>query len=141
MDGADADNEAPEATSRHDRRSVWGALLSSDDWPVNPEHLEKMLAQAGTSCAGCRGVAHGEGVWKRFVRSGIRAKSVENFLVRDRQAIPAGSILLPAACMQVHPGVCTERDGEIYHTALTLAKRFEQHFKDMLVGEHRSRDW
>ena len=115
-------------------RSAWMSRLGNHDFPVDPAHVEPALVAASsdtTPLVGVKGMAHGGGVWKRFYEK--RSEVREACVVKNRDSLPTSAITLPAACWQVHPGLCVTEDAAIYDKCLEVARHIERYF----VGDLR----
>lgn len=131
--GHDADNEMTNGRDLIDLKTPWEQALGDENWPIH-EHLidECLRAHGGTrGSVGHKrqrgGVSHGGGIVNKF-RTSVRSHAMGKHVIRERPIIPADlKIRLEAACWQVHPGLCIERDAGIYETAIKVAKMLEKH--------------
>jgi len=135
----DADDEGERTKIMQTKASAWMSRLGTDRWPVAPSHVKASLlvhTTDTTPVAGRRGNTHGGGVCNRF--ASIRRKVEHGYFIKDENDIPENvKIRLPAACHQVHPGLCIRQHAEYYRATLKLAVCLEQHFvKELLHHFH-----
>lgn len=126
-----------------ERRTPWVSRIGSLDWPFNPELICPILSQHTRATDIDLHGGHGCGVCARF-RS-IEKSVRESGVVMEANAIDADEqITIKAACFQAHPGLCAQRDADIYDEALELAGALEKHFPKEAKGSQcqiRFGDW
>ena len=137
----DAGDELPPRNMKRHRKALrtassWRQRFSTYDWPIDPACVEAAVTCKSRDTAPlgtCRGHAHGSGMYGRFTEQ-IRSTYDKEMLVKNRGSIPSEEVVtLPAACPQLHPGLCVTLDREIYSSALQVAKCIEKHFSEAMI--------
>ena len=128
---SDSDNADHEDAIAGERMTPWQRQLGTTRWPVNPHHIQHLLDSATGRVADSQ-LAQRPGVCRRFgcIQHAVRQRG----LVLERGGIPDAELVVPAACFQVHPGLCVTIDHAIYNVSLEIAKCIEKHFSKDLTG-------
>ena len=115
----------------------WERDLFSDDLPIKPEHVERVLRpySHGTAQSSWGGTCSSAGCARRA--SELRASTCERCLVKNSGVIDATkTIQVSLRCEQAHRGLCTDRDADIFEEAIGMASAVQYFFSSIYLSQY-----